>query len=128
MRANIVTHELTDRALLLTALLTAQLTIHLGDRRSRTKRPVSEVPLAEVREAMLWADEQLALAQAVKTVEARYFDGHPILFPEIAEPSAEQTRSSQLSRALPPALGRSAPERPAGTRARCWPAPGRCAP
>jgi hypothetical protein len=101
MRANIATHELTDRAMLVTALLAAQLTIHLSDRRARTNRPMPEVPLAEVRHAAFrWADDQLALRQAVRTVEARYFEGHPILFPEIDEASAGQTRRTQENAAM----------------------------
>jgi hypothetical protein len=96
MRANVVTHELTDRATLVTALLAAQVTIHLSDRRARTKRPMPEVPVADVRAAAFhWADVQLAHRQAVSTVEARDFDGHSVLFPEIDEAAAQQTRHSQ---------------------------------
>jgi hypothetical protein len=69
-----------------------------SDRRPARRRDphVPEVRLDQTRDAAIRsADDQLALAEAVKHVEARYFDGHSILFPALAEKFASQIRSSQ---------------------------------
>jgi hypothetical protein len=96
IRASVMTHELTDRALLVNALFAAQLTIRMSQTRFKQGRQIPDVGLVDVRDAAFgWAEEQLALRQAVTTVAARYFEGHPILFPEIAEMAVEQTARSQ---------------------------------
>jgi hypothetical protein len=98
LRANEQVHSVEERAFLLTTIFAAWLAMAASDRRPARRRDphVPEVRLDHTREAAIRsADDQLALAEAVKHVEARYFDGHSILFPAIAENFARQTRGSQ---------------------------------
>jgi hypothetical protein len=97
MRINVTTKELLDREELIAALFAAQLAMLLGEAPDKDVAGDSHVRRLELcrRLTLLRVDELLASQEARTSVEARYLDGHPALFPDIATAFEKQLRSSQ---------------------------------
>jgi hypothetical protein len=97
MRINVTTKELLDREELIAALFAAQLAMLLGEAPHKEVAGDSHVRRLELcrRLTLLRVDELLASQEARTSVEARYLDGHPALFPDIATAFEKQLRSSQ---------------------------------
>lgn len=97
MRINVTAHELLDREVLLQAVFASQLAMLLNAQRK--ERPADEAHLerlAQCRDVtLLRVNELLATKEARLTVEARYLDGRPALFPDIAAAFDKQLRASQ---------------------------------
>jgi hypothetical protein len=97
MRINVAAHELLDREVLFETIFASQLALLLTDQsKDRLK---DESHLHRVRQCrdltLLRVNELLATAEARSTVEARYLDGRPALFPDIEAAFEEQLRRSQ---------------------------------
>jgi hypothetical protein len=93
MKINVTTHDLLDREFLLEAVFAGQMAMLLNDHgadESHLHR------LAQCRDLTLQrVDELLATQEARSTVEARYLEGHPALFPDVATAFDKQLRASQ---------------------------------
>ena len=97
MRINVTTKELLDREELLAALFASQLAMLLGEAPDKEVAGDSHLRRLELcrRLTLLRVDELLASREARSSVEARYLDGHPALFPDVAAAFEKQLRSSQ---------------------------------
>ena len=97
MRINVTTQELLDREELIAALFAAQLAMLLGEAPDKDVTGDSHVRRLELcrRVTLLRVDELLESQEARTSVEARYLDGRPALFPEEATRFEKQLRSSQ---------------------------------
>jgi hypothetical protein len=97
MRINVTVHELLDREVLLETIFASQLALLLSNQ-SR-ERLADESHLHRLDECcrltLLRVNELLATREARTTVEARYLDGHPALFPDIEAAFDRQLRASQ---------------------------------
>jgi hypothetical protein len=97
MRINVTTKELLDREELIAALFASQLAMVLsegGEKRLRDDSHLSRLELCR-RLTLLRVNELLASRDARLSVEARYLDGHPALFPDVARAFEEQLHQSQ---------------------------------
>ena len=97
MRINVTTHEVLDREFLLEAVFASQLAMLLSNQ-SKERLPDESYlnRLGQCRDLTLQrVDELLANQEARSTVEARYLDGHPALFPDVATAFDKQLRVSQ---------------------------------
>jgi hypothetical protein len=97
MKINVMAHELLDREELVSALFASQLAMLLAEAPDKEASGDSHLRRLELcrRVTLLRVDELLASREARLSVEARYLDGHPALFPEIAAAFEAQLRSSQ---------------------------------
>jgi len=97
LRIYVTTHELLDRELPLHALFAMHLAMLAGEDRSEPlEREWLIRRLDQCRSLTLFrVDELLAAREARSSVEARYLDGHPALFPDLAVAFEKQLRSSQ---------------------------------
>jgi hypothetical protein len=97
LRINETAHELLEREELIAALFAAQLAMLLGEAPDKDVAGDSHVRRLELcrRLTLLRVDELLASHEARTSVEARYLDGRPALFPEEATRFEKQLRSSQ---------------------------------
>jgi len=97
MRIYVTTHELLDREFLIHALFASQLAMLASDeRRERLRDDFHLQRLEQCRRLSLFrVDELLASQDARVAVEARYLNGHPALFPDIAAAFESQLRASQ---------------------------------
>jgi len=97
MRINVTTHELLDREELISALFASQLAMLLGEAHDRVVAGESHQRRLELcrRVTLLRVDELLASREARTTVEARYLEGHPALFPDVAAAFEKQLHQSQ---------------------------------
>ncbi len=100
MRINVATHELLDREVLRSAVLSANWGLLAavppsGDEPSRSARMASCLQIGD-----LAVTELLASAEARSVVERRYLAGHPALFPDEATRFAEQLTATQTLTAL----------------------------
>jgi hypothetical protein len=97
MRINVTTKELLDREELIAALFASQLAMLLSE--GRGKRPADDSHLSRLelcrRLTLLRVNELLASREARSSVEARHFDGHAALFPDVAAAFEAQQRTSQ---------------------------------
>jgi hypothetical protein len=97
LRIYVTAHELLDREELTAALFASQLALlaaeeggdHQGDDWHRRRLDQCR------RLTMFRVDELLASRDARSVVEARYLDGHPALFPDVAAAFEKQLRSSE---------------------------------
>ena len=95
MKINVTTHDLLDREFLLEAVFAGQMAMLLNDQ-SKTKDESHLHRLAQCRDLTLQrVDELLATQEARTTVEARYLEGHPALFPDVATAFDKQLLASQ---------------------------------
>ena len=97
MRIYVTTHELLDRELPIHALFAMHLALLASDDRGEPLEWDWHVRrLDQCRRLTLFrVDELLAARDARSTVEARFLDGHPALFPDVAAAFESQLRSSQ---------------------------------
>jgi hypothetical protein len=97
MRIYATTHELVDREFLIHAIFASQLVMLAGDEpQERVEHDSHLQRLDQCRRLTLFrVDELLASREARSAVEARYLDGHPALFPDIAAAFEKQLRASQ---------------------------------
>jgi hypothetical protein len=94
MRIHVTTRELLDRELLIHALFASQLAMLASDERLRDDFDLQRLDQCR-RLSLFRVDELLASRDARAAVEARYLDGHPALFPDIAAAFEKQLRASQ---------------------------------
>jgi hypothetical protein len=97
MRINVTAKELLDREELVAALFASQLAMLLnedGGKRLADDSYLSRLELCR-RLTLLRVNELLASRDARSSVEARYLDGHPALFPDVATAFEEQLHQSQ---------------------------------
>ena len=97
MRIYVTTRELVEREFLVHALFAMHLALLASDdRREPLERDWHVRRLDQCRRLTLFrVDELLASRDARSAVEARYLDGHPALFPDVAAAFESQLRSSQ---------------------------------
>lgn len=97
MRIYVTTHELLDRELPIHALFAMHLAMLASDHRKERVEDESHLSrLDQCRRLTLFrVDELLASRDARSTVEARYLDGHPALFPDVAAAFEKQLKSSK---------------------------------
>ena len=97
MKVNVAAKELLDREELIAALLASQVAMLLHEPADREVAGDSRLQRLELcrRLALGRVDELLASRDARCSVEARYLDGHPALFPEVASAFEAQLRTSQ---------------------------------
>jgi hypothetical protein len=97
MRINVTTQELLEREELIAALFASQLAMLLSEGSGKRPRDDSHLSRLELcrRLTLLRVNELLASREARASVEARYLDGHPALFPDGAAAFEEQLHRSQ---------------------------------
>jgi hypothetical protein len=96
---------LRERSELLGLLMTTQIALFTTEEAKRREADWRQ-RFATVRDGcFISVREQLALAEAIRTVEARYFDGHGVLWPELAAGVEAQLRESQRLAVMAGALG-----------------------
>lgn len=97
MRINVTAHELLEREELISTIFALQLAMLLGDERGKRRPDDSHLSRLELcrRLTLLRVNELLASREARVSVEARYLDGHPALFPDLAAAFEEQLLQSQ---------------------------------
>ena len=97
MRINVTAHELLDREMLIETIFASQLALLVCDERAeRLKDEPYLHRLGQCRDlTALRVNELLATAEARSTVEVRYLDGRPALFPDIEAAFEEQLSRSQ---------------------------------
>jgi hypothetical protein len=97
MKINVAARELLDREELIAALFASQLAMLLTEASARQVAGESHQRRLELcrRLTLIRVDELLASQEARGSVEARYLDDHPALFPELAAAFDKQLRTSQ---------------------------------
>jgi hypothetical protein len=97
MRINVAAHELLDREVLFETIFASQLALLVCDERAQRLRDEPYLHrLGQCRDlTVLRVNELLATREARSTVETRYLDRHPALFPDIAAAFDRQLRASQ---------------------------------
>jgi len=97
LRIYVTTHELLDRELPIHALFAMHLAMLASeDRKERLEDDSHLERLDQCRRLTLFrVDELLASREARSAVEARYLDGHPALFPDLAAAFEKQLKASQ---------------------------------
>jgi hypothetical protein len=97
MKINVMAHELLDREELISALFASQLAMLLGEAPTKEIAGDSHRSRLELcrRLTLLRVNELLASREARSSVEARYLEGHPALFPDLAAAFEAQLKSSQ---------------------------------
>jgi hypothetical protein len=98
MRINVITHDLLERELLLTALFSARLSLLITEPRAkRQKDPTYLERLTGLRDLISGSLAELkAAGQAREQVEQRYLGGHVALFPDDAVRWVEQLKTSEI--------------------------------
>jgi hypothetical protein len=96
MRVNVTTRELLDREELISALFTTQLALFMRDENGKGPDDSHRRRLGLIRTlALLRVNELLASREARSSVEARYLEGHPALFPDVAAAFEAQLKASK---------------------------------
>ncbi|MGD0863766.1 MAG: hypothetical protein ABSA21_13595 [Candidatus Limnocylindrales bacterium] len=97
MKINVAAHELLDREELISALFASQLAMLLREDGGKGHPDDSHLSRLELcrRLTLVRVNELLASREARTSVEARYLDGHPALFPDIAAAFEGQLRTCQ---------------------------------
>jgi hypothetical protein len=97
MRINVAANDLLDREVLCETIFALQLAVLMNDQsKGRLAAESHQHRVGQCRDlAVLSVNELLATQEARSTVEARYLDGHPALFPDTAAAFNAQLRASQ---------------------------------
>jgi hypothetical protein len=97
VRINVLAHEMIDREALIYAALAGQLAILVSDERTeRRSDPAYSRRMAQCRDISAGRVVELLAAQEARSiVEQRYLGGHPALFLDGIDQSAEQLRLAQ---------------------------------
>jgi len=102
MRINVTAHELLEKEGLIDAALTAHVALLTAEGRETRSRDATYLErFATLRDLLLTRVNELHAAQEARaTVETRYLDGHPALFPDAVTAWEEQVRSTGMLAAL----------------------------
>jgi hypothetical protein len=97
LRIYATTHELIDREFLIHAIFASQLALLASDDSGDRLGDDSHLQRLDQCRRLTFCrvDELLAAREARSAVEARYLDGHPALFPDVAAAFEQQLSSSQ---------------------------------